>query len=266
MADNDDIEFDEIGVSAEERIKRRKVMEKTKGKDLERNWQQSDRSDIEQKLAAHAPRIIVETRCHTCMSENRLWIEEMIVKGYPFKRIAESSVAAGIDRRSLSKHAKEHMPIERMRIRHELEEEAEKLKKNYEDGASGAISDRGMLKTLARKAYEDAMNGITQAEVKDLIQMIKLLNDLEVESSGAKAEELEMQLRIFAKAIQNTLEQSQLNIVVEEIKRLRQLDSIDLEMEDALAYRPQPIQEAEVVDESLPAIEQRSAESDRDSD
>jgi hypothetical protein len=251
--EQDDIEIEEFGVSEDERRKRRVVLEKTKGQDLVRDWGQRDRSELDQKMKAHAPPTVIEQRCHVCISPHRPWIEMLLVKGYGYKAISEKVPADEDghkpDRRSISRHYKEHMAIEKMVIREELMREAESLRTNAEEGGRDAFTDRGALRVLIRKTFDDAMAGVINSEVKDLIQMVKLLNDIEVDASETKTEEAEMQLRIFGRAIENVLDQDQRFTFVEEVKRLRAMSDIDFEIEAQFKYEPAKVVDGEIVDD-----------------
>lgn len=249
---SDEIEDQELGVSDDERSKRQNVIAKRSGQEMKDKWAEDDREKIEKHEKAIAPPIVTEPRCRVCTSLYRPFIEEKVVRGHSYKSIAEQippdESGHTIDRRSISNHYEKHMDIERKRIRAELEQQAKQLAQNTEEAVEGAITERGMLKVLAHKAYEDAMKGITTVEPKDLVQMLKLLNDMEVNSSTAKAEENEIQLRIFVRAIQNVLDQENIVAIVDEVRRLRQLDDISFAMEGTLTEPPKEI-EAEVVDD-----------------
>ena len=129
---------------------------------------------------------------------------------HPYERIAKKlppdENGHKIDRRSIAHHAKEHMDLQRTAIREELEEEARAAGQNIETGAQGAKTDRGILKVLVAKGFDDVIRGISTVEPKDLIQMIKLLNELNSNASTARAEENEIALRTFVRAIENICE------------------------------------------------------------
>lgn len=249
-----DIDTDEqFGVSDIERKKRREVMDKTTGRDLQKTWQEEDRFEIAMREKALAPPIVTEPRCKVCTSEHRVFVERQLVKGMASLTAIAESVPPDrngekIDRRSIANHSKKHMAIEDAVVRAQLEEEADLLRQNYREGVQGALTSRGVLKVLIGKTYEDVINGVITAEVRDLIQMIKLVNEMESASSEVKNDEAETHLRIFLRAVKNVCDDETNRRIGEEVKRLRQMDDIEFAVEEGLQLPP-PI-EAEIPDDA----------------
>lgn len=231
----DDIEAQELGISDDERRKRKRILDKRSGADLKKRWEQGDRADLEERQKDAAPPVIIEPRCHVCQSPYREFIEESLVKGHAYSRIARQIPAdengQQIDRRSISNHLKEHMDLQRTAIREELEEEARALQQNVEDGSLGAKTDRGILKVLVAKGFDDVLNGVSTVEPKDLIQIIKLLNELNSDASNTRAEENEIALRTFVRAIENVCPAEMIKSIVAEAERIRNMDDVEFAME-----------------------------------
>lgn len=251
----DNVEAEEMGVSDEERAKRKAILDRRSGADLKKKWEQSDRAALVQREQDLAPEPIREPRCHVCMSRWRETIEIALVKGHSYEAIANrippDEDGKLIDRRSISNHFHSHMDLERMVIRGELEQEAKALQQNVEEGVQGAITDRGMLKVLARKAFDDVIKGVTTVEPKDLISIIKLLHDLNENTANVKAEENEIALRTFVRAVQTVCDQPQLERIVVEAERIRKLDDVQYAMEGIMDKpKPKPrLIEATAIDE-----------------
>lgn len=235
MSDIDDIEAQELGISDEERKKRKRVLDKRTGADLKKRWEQNDREELEARAKADAPPIISEPRCHVCQSPYRDFIEQSLIKGHSYSRIARQVPADEdgnqVDRRSISNHLKEHMDLQRAAIREELEEEARALQQNVEEGSQGAKTDRGILKVLVAKGFDDVLNGVSSVEPKDLIAIIKLLNELNSDASNTRAEENEIALRTFVRAIENTCSTDMIKTIVAEAERIRSMDDVEFAME-----------------------------------
>lgn len=223
------------GISDEERKKRKRVLDRRSGADLKKRWEQGDREELEAIAAKDAPPRLTVPQCHVCKSPYRDFIEEALVRMHPYERIAEKlppdDNGHKIDRRSIAHHAKEHMDLQRTAIREELEEEARAAGQNIEAGVQGAKTDRGILKVLVAKGFDDVIRGIATVEPKDLIQMIKLLNELNTNASTARAEENEIALRTFVRAIENICEPEQIKRIVAEAERIRDMDDVTFEME-----------------------------------
>lgn len=230
-------------ISDEERRKRQEILRNRSGDALKKKWSDEDRAALDAEIVP--PPVICEPKCHSCQSPHREWIERQLVKGTSYTAIARSLPIPEdqVDsvRRSISHHYKHHMRLEQAAIRALLEEEANLLGQNVEEGVKGAFSNRAALDILIRKAFEDAINNVTTVEPKDLIQMMKLHADMSSESGSTAVEEAKTAIRIFMLAIQNVLLKSDLidredgqKILVainDEVVQLREEESIDTQME-----------------------------------
>lgn len=222
-------------VSDEERKKRKRILDRKSGADLKKRWETNDREELEALAREGAPERITVPQCHVCQSPYRDFIEEALVRAHPYERIEKQlppdEDGHRPDRRSIAHHAKEHMDLQRTAIREELEEEARAAGQNLDSGAQGAKTDRGILKVLVAKGFEDVIRGISTVEPKDLIQMIKLLNELNSNASTARAEENEIALRTFVRAIENVCDPEMIKAIVTEAERIRNMDDVTFEME-----------------------------------
>lgn len=239
--DLDQVEADELGISDETRLKRKRVMDQRSGADLKKKWEQGDRAALDAREKAQAPPEISVPQCHVCQSPHREWIENAIIQGAAYARIAGKLEEEGevIDRRSIAGHyTKGHMNLQREAIRAELEEEAKLLQQNVDEGALGARTDRGMLRVLVTKGFDDVIKGVSSVEPKDMVQIIKLLNELNNVASGTRAEENEIALRTFVRAIESVCPQEMIIKIVAEAERLRDLDEVTFEMEGIIVKNP----------------------------
>lgn len=259
MSDVDDIEAQELGISDEERKKRKRVLDRRSGADLKKRWEQSDREEIAVRSKDAAPPVIVEPRCHVCKSQYRDFIEQSLIKGHSYERIAKQippdDTGRRIDRRSISLHYKEHMDLQRAAIREELEEEAKALQQNVEQGSAGAKTDRGILKVLVAKGFDDVLSGVSTVEPRDLIQIIKLLNELNNDASSTRAEENEIALRTFVRAIENVCSPEQIKMIVFEAERIRNMDDVEFAME-GIIIRDDRAQTAPPLELEIPLAEE----------
>jgi len=240
--------------SDEERAKQQKILDKRTTDNLKETWERQDREEQALEEAAMAPPVITEKRCGVCMSPYRAWIEQQLVKGAAnysqlAKAIPPDENGKKINRNSFKNHMENHMPIGSMEIRAQLEEEADFLRQNYETGVKSALTEKGALKTLVKKAYEDAVSGVQTVQIKDMIAAIKLLKDLEETSSIKRAEEAELQFNIFAMAIKNACSDEQLMKIAAEVQRIRNQENIGYNMETVLEPPKIELVDAEIVDE-----------------
>lgn len=167
------------------------------------------------------PPRIVESRCHTCMSPYRDYIERELIRGHSYLAIA-NSIPDGPDRRSISTHHKEHMAITAAAYRAILEEESSLEGQNYETGVRGAITARGVLELMIRKGFDDIMDDNTMVEPRDLIQIIKLKQEMDANYVQVQIETMSRQVELFKQAILEVVPPAIQGQIVARVKKLRQ--------------------------------------------
>lgn len=232
---------DETKISDELQNKRKAVMDKVTGKEIMQKFNEEQNAEMAEKKAKFMPPVITEPRCDVCTHPYRTYIEWCLTKGYRYQTIS-NTVPPNDDgkkpsRKSISNHYQEHMKIEETVIRHEIEEEAERLGHSVSDGVGRLLTERGILKTLIQKAYDDAQDGKIEIQTRDLIQMLKLYREIEDKSSNLKTEQVELYLDIFRRAAQNIFTAEQQKALSNEIRRLREEEEITQGVEGYIASK-----------------------------
>ncbi len=252
----------EFGISDEDRAKQRQNLAKRSAAGQADKYAQDNRASLAEAEKQLAPPVINEPRCRVCQSEHRLWIERQLLKGRSNSAIAKSlppdNMGRVVDRRSIANHVDKHMPLDEAVTRAILQEEADLIGQNWEEGVRGAFTMRGSIEVLIRKAYEDALSGVTTVEPRDLIQMVKLYNDMNENSGTSATEEAKTAIRLFMEAIRTVLTQSDLvepdtgiEIMKEiqgEVQRLRQQDEIEKQIEQHLALPATAVEDVTLPD------------------
>jgi hypothetical protein len=194
-----------------------------------------------EKAGGKLPERMVESRCHTCMSEFRDYIERELIRGHSYLAIS-NSLGGTPDRRSISKHHKEHMAITAAAYRAILEEEASLEGQNFETGVRGAITHRGVLELMIRKGFDDIIDDNTMVEPRDLIQIIKLKAEMDERHVEVQIETYKRQVELFKQAILEVVPPDMQSQIVARVKRLRQRE------EDLVAH--EKLLETQVVEGS----------------
>lgn len=191
------------------------------------------RAAAQKELDAIKPDRITEPRCLVCTHEQRDWIEAMLIRGASYTQIGER-VSPQVDRRSVSNHHKKHMDLQDAILIGILEEEAEKQGRLNDEHASDILTRRGILEVAIRKGYEDLQSGVTTVEPKDLIQMMKLAEDMDSNYTEVSIGEMKYQVEVFMEAIKSVVSEEQQNQIVRKVKQLRERDDVKRELENAL--------------------------------
>lgn len=226
--------------------------------DLIKADQQEMREDIQKAEKNIAPARIFESRCHVCQHPFRDWIELMLVKGMAHKTLAER-VTPPVDRRSIGNHWKKHMDLQDAAFRHLLEREAQIQGLDREEAVGDLVTKRGVLEVALRRGYDDLLNGVTTVEPRDLIQIAKLLGEMDSHQQAVAVDELRAQVQIFIQAIKDVCPPEIQSAIGQQVSKLRKREDISKPIEDIMNDPPKPVVvheleapvEAEVVEDEV---------------
>lgn len=223
--------------------------------DIAKAQQRDDRSKAQRQEHALAPRgkdevtgieylsgRVFEPRCHVCQHPHRDWIEMMLIKGASYKglqdRVPPIQGHQKLDRRGISNHHKNHMDLEDAAIRAILEREATLVSQDFAEGVEDAVTKRGVLEVMLRKGFADVTAGVTTVEPRDLIQLAKLLGEMDTHAGQVGLDEARAQVQIFIQAIKNVCDLDTQGAIAREVKRLRSREDIEVRFEDAMDDGP----------------------------
>lgn len=169
---------------------------------------------------APRPSQIVEPRCGVCQHDYRSFIETLLVKGISYKKI-EETVSPKVSRQSISNHHKKHMDLQDAALRALLEREAEIQGINHEEGVMDIITTRGALEVALRRGYEGLVDRTSKVEPRDLIQIVRVLADMDEGREQASLEAARMQVNIFMEAIKQVVPKDYWPLISEKVAELR---------------------------------------------
>ena len=222
---------------------RQGVSKKSYSKMMEEAGHQDAREEVQIELDRHAPPRIFEPRCSVCKHPHRNWIESILVRGnISYKGLAER-VTPSLDRRSISHHYKHHMDLQDAALVAIIEEEARLEGRNLDEDLRGAITKRGALEVALRKAYEDIVNGVTTVEPRDMIQIAKLLGDLDSNAYQTGLDELRSQVQIFIQAIKDVCDADTQAAIAKRVAQLRKRENIESQFEKVMDPGTPPVAE-----------------------
>jgi hypothetical protein len=210
------------------------VSKKSYGKMMEEAGRLEARDELAEMDSKMAPPRIFEPRCSVCKHPHRDWIESILVRGsISYKGIAER-VTPSLDRRSISHHYKNHMDLQDAALVAIIEEEARLDGRNLDEDLRGAITKRGALEVALRKGYEDIVNGITTVEPRDLIQIAKVLGDMDSNAYQTGLDEMRAQVQIFIQAIKDVCDRDTQAAIGQRVKELRKRENIEGQIEKVM--------------------------------
>ncbi len=122
-------------------------------------------------------------RCLTCMSPFRFEIEEAIVAGRIYKRIADQIAGYGdeyaVSVRSIQDHYNNgHMPLELTNTRQIIEARARKVGKAVDESHEQLVDGITLMETVVLKAFEGIAKGTVEVDARAGLRAAKMLADL----------------------------------------------------------------------------------------
>jgi hypothetical protein len=249
FSDGEEIEFRQTRQDkvADELANSRGVSKKSYGKMMEEAGRQDAREEAQEINERLRPPRKFEPRCSVCKHPYRDWIESILLRGsFSYKGISER-VQPSLDRRAISHHYKNHMDLQDAALIAIIEEEANLEGLDTEHAVRDIITKRGVLEIALRKGYEDILNGVTTVEPRDLIQIAKVLGDMDANAYETGLDELRSQVQIFIQAIKDTCDREMQAAIGQRVKELRKRENISGDFEKVMTAKPE-IPEAVVVE------------------
>jgi hypothetical protein len=256
---------DRVG-EAEDQLRGQRVSKEQYARAMDNAIKAEARDEASEEMERIRPGRIYEPRCHVCNHPHRDWIEAMLVRGATYKGIQDRVPPAKgyekLDRRSVSNHHKNHMDLQDAALLALIEEEAKLQGLNREEGVRDILSKRAVLEVAVRKGYEDILAGVTTVEPRDLVQITKLLAEMDAQALQTGLDEARQQVQMFIDAIKsvcNTLENGSdiQQMIVEEVRKMRKRQGVHTDIETVMV--PQ-IPEAIVVHDDIDLELQRDRE------
>jgi hypothetical protein len=147
---------------------------------------------------------VSEPRCKVCTSPHRNAIDKLLAFGLTYSEI-ERQFGGKVPRRSISKHASEHLNYEEAAIRQVIETEALNAQRNYEEGVSRLVTKNGYLEVALQKAYDALITNSAVVEPKDAVKVIEMLQKLQEQNQTVALDELRVQFQYFMQAVKETI-------------------------------------------------------------
>lgn len=223
---------------------------KSPGVDVATQYQ--DRQEAKEVERRMAPERIYQSRCSVCNHPFRDWVELMLVKGMRYKTLADR-VSPPLSRDAISNHYKKHMDLQDMAFVQIIEAEAELQGIIHDEGVADLVTKRSVLEIAMRKGFEDILNDVTTVEPRDLIQISKVLADMDSHQYEVGLDELRSQVQLFIQAIKDVCPPEMQGAIGQRVKELRQREGIIGAFEQDM--HPQPavnlIPEASVVEDKV---------------
>lgn len=141
---------------------------------------------------------VYQPSCHTCTHPARMMIEERLVQGHSYRKIAdffsEKEIEVDEGRRELmpkigymsirNHFISGHLPMEKAALRRLSERRAEQIGQSVVDGVDQLVDGYTLSEAVVARTYERLATGIIEPEVKDGLAAAKFLQEIEDRKLG----------------------------------------------------------------------------------
>lgn len=148
-------------------------------------------------------KMVYEPACKVCNSLYRPQIDILLVRGFSVRAIEKSVKEMGedISYRSIARHRERHLDIEAASFRHLVDQHVDEANKQIAEGAFRLISGKAWLDLFVQKGWDALLYGQLELQGRDVIQAIRLREDIMKDGLGQIEEEMHRQLQAIITAI-----------------------------------------------------------------
>lgn len=176
----------------------------------------------------------------------------MLVAGHSYSEIERQFAFANLPRRSIGKHADNHLGYEEAGIREIIEREALAAQKNFEEGKSRVVTKNAYLEVAMQKAYDALIKDDVLVEPKDAVKVIETLQKLQEQNQAVALDELRVQLQMFIQAVKEVVPKNSWTEIVSRTADLLRASGREVPFEseeEVKELRPAEVVDAVVVNE-----------------
>jgi hypothetical protein len=146
--------------------------------------------------------------CHTCMSPHRAYIEQQVILGHSMRSLEREILdydhgsVEPPDRRSISHHMKNHVPLTHARTMAVYEQRAEEISSTLEEATNSLVDHVTAARLIVQRGTERMLNNEIQPDVKDVLAAASALAKIEADHGGDGG----LDFQVFRTAFQTLLE------------------------------------------------------------
>ena len=173
-------------------------------------------------------KLISQPTCKVCQSTNRHYIDILLAKGYSVRKIEEMLGEAGetISYRSIHRHSTKHMNLEMGHFARMAQQRTGEIEKEVANGAFRIISNVALLDVIIQAGWDAMLSGNVEIKIAELVQAIKLREDIEKSGLHTIEEEMGKQMNAIVIAIQEIVPETMWPQIVNRAKEISKGDML----------------------------------------
>lgn len=196
---------------------------------------------------------VVEPRCNVCRSQYRDAIDRLLIAGNSYVSIVRVFHTENLSRQSVSNHHKNHVSVEAEAIRKILEAEARKYGEEIDTAEQSFINRSTYLQTALHLGYQSLVDKEVIVEPRDMVMVIKLMQELDEKKAAIQLEELMREASAFQEAVKRVLPPEQFTNVLSEFSKILEredkiVEALAIEMPTLTLAAPKEMKKEEVTE------------------
>ena len=172
------------------------------------------------RVGGHTYPMKVSKTCAVCTSAWRAAIENYVIGGYSYEKIAKEIPEAGVTSASVKRHIdSNHLPLAEHAKRRLIERRATELNWDVESGADRLDDHITFLRAGVQKVFSRMAAGEIEPDIKNGISMAKALAALEIgeEVSELRSAQYVEAIRVVLGAVRKHMDNDQFRMFSQEI-------------------------------------------------
>jgi len=207
---------------------------------LERYQGQNGKKDKEhvKDILNNLP-IVSEPRCNICKSEFRPIIDRMIAGPYSYAAIArqfmgkDPHLRGNFDavRKSVERHAKNHVNIQTAAIREIIEQRALDAGLLVNDVQNTYLTNEALLELYVKKGFDQVTKDDTWVRHQDILKAVEMIETMKRDTIGEQIEVLKKQVFCISQAVREIVPEDMHPQIIARVEELFTQPIIDLQPE-----------------------------------
>jgi predicted DCC family thiol-disulfide oxidoreductase YuxK len=181
--------------------------------------------------------VISEPRCRICRSEFRPLIDRMIAGPYSYAAIArqfkdKDAELSGSNhealRKSIERHAKQHVTVRDQAVREIIEQRAIERGILVDEQKNMLLTSEALLELYVQKGFEQITKDGTWVRHQDVLEAVKMVEEMRRDTTAEQVEALKKQVQVISLAVREIVPADLHPAIVERAKELMEQPVIDM--------------------------------------
>lgn len=181
--------------------------------------------------------VISEPRCRICRSDFRPLIDRMIAGPYSYAAIARQFIGKDNElsgsnhealRKSIERHAKQHVTVRDQAVREIIEQRAIERGLLVDEQKNMLLTSEALLELYVQKGFEQITKEGTWVRHQDVLEAVKMVEEMRRDTIVEQVEMLKKQVQAISTAVREIVPPDMHPALIERAKELFEQPIIDI--------------------------------------